>query len=327
MQRDTPSRRSLTALLALAATGLGVEACGGDSLSSAPTFDGAGGTAATSTILSSTAASGAGGAGGGTGSRGISGSVGTSTTAGVGGAGSATSSSSSSSAGGGTSSASAGAGGGAACTEITLAVLKPVFADGTYAWYSAVVAPNLGDPLVLDKLLIEFYGSSVNHVYNGEQAGTFDLAAAVDSNYATCSRCLMLYEDQAGTPRYFFQQSGSLTVQATSKPVDGTLTATIDNLTLIEVTLDAASFSTPVPDGGCRHLTTATLAPPIVPAEWRCDPTYYADALCDCGCGVVDFDCEDAAVGGCQFCNDAGSCSVGACPGTIAPKNSAICTP
>ena len=27
--------------------------------------------------------------------------------------------------------------------------------------------------------------------------------------------------------------------------------------------------------------------------SWTCDPTYYGDTECDCGCGVIDVDCND----------------------------------
>ncbi len=63
-----------------------------------------------------------------------------------------------------------------------------------------------------------------------------------------------------------------------------------------------------------------------VPPEWTCSASYY-DALdgCDCGCGATDPDCADGTVGSCDYCDDAGSCSTTACPGTIDPANNALC--
>jgi hypothetical protein len=63
-----------------------------------------------------------------------------------------------------------------------------------------------------------------------------------------------------------------------------------------------------------------------VPPEWRCDPSYYGDGLCDCGCGAVDSDCADATVGSCEFCNEPGSCGTGTCPANIDPDDNSTCT-
>jgi hypothetical protein len=62
-----------------------------------------------------------------------------------------------------------------------------------------------------------------------------------------------------------------------------------------------------------------------VPAAWTCDPLYFSDMTCDCGCGVADPDCTDATVGVCEYCNNVGSCSSTECPGTINPTNNAVC--
>ena len=64
-----------------------------------------------------------------------------------------------------------------------------------------------------------------------------------------------------------------------------------------------------------------------VPVHWSCDPRFWDDgSLCHCGCGAVDPDCESDAGSACDRCNVEGSCSAQACPGTIDPENSAICT-
>jgi hypothetical protein len=44
----------------------------------------------------------------------------------------------------------------------------------------------------------------------------------------------------------------------------------------------------------------AECAPP--PPGWTCAAAAYADDLCDCGCGVVDVDCNDATANSCEFC-------------------------
>ena len=41
-------------------------------------------------------------------------------------------------------------------------------------------------------------------------------------------------------------------------------------------------------------------APPT-PAEWTCDPDWYGDGWCDCGCGVIDYDCAGPESSYCRY--------------------------
>ncbi len=106
-----------------------------------------------------------------------------------------------------------------------------------------------------------------------------------------------------------------LVIGATSNQLNGTIHATITNLTLIEVTINsyASYLSTPVPNGACLHVAEATIevVQPVAPAAWTCDPRYFADETCDCGCGVADPDCATSLLNVCEWCNDPGSCSAG----------------
>jgi hypothetical protein len=62
------------------------------------------------------------------------------------------------------------------------------------------------------------------------------------------------------------------------------------------------------------------------PYAWRCEERYYNDGqLCNCGCGVVDPDCESADIEACDVCDFNGSCSKQDCPGTIDPTSNAFC--
>jgi hypothetical protein len=63
-----------------------------------------------------------------------------------------------------------------------------------------------------------------------------------------------------------------------------------------------------------------------IPSEWTCDRSFYDDGFCDCGCGAVDLDCPPDDAAGCDQCNDEGSCSTTACPGSITPNDTAHCT-
>lgn len=71
---------------------------------------------------------------------------------------------------------------------------------------------------------------------------------------------------------------------------------------------------------------TANCAPVEgVPDEWTCNPSYYGDGTCDCGCGAVDSDCADATVDSCEVCVEDGSCGNGDCPANIDPVDNSSC--
>ena len=62
------------------------------------------------------------------------------------------------------------------------------------------------------------------------------------------------------------------------------------------------------------------------PAEWVCEDDYWdAGDGCDCGCGAIDPDCDDARAASCDFCGNYLSCGTGSCPANIHPTNNAIC--
>lgn len=63
-----------------------------------------------------------------------------------------------------------------------------------------------------------------------------------------------------------------------------------------------------------------------VPNGWTCDRGFYGDGLCDCGCGAVDVDCNSSNASACKKCDNTGSCSTVACPGTILTSDNAHCS-
>ncbi len=62
-----------------------------------------------------------------------------------------------------------------------------------------------------------------------------------------------------------------------------------------------------------------------LPTGWTCIRTVYGDQACDCGCGAQDIDCPTTSRSDCDFCNAPGSCSTGACPGTISATDNRTC--
>ncbi len=65
------------------------------------------------------------------------------------------------------------------------------------------------------------------------------------------------------------------------------------------------------------------LAPP---SGWTCPASAYADgSACNCGCGVLDPDCDDQTLASCQICNVLGACSKSSCPSSIAADDNTHC--
>jgi hypothetical protein len=65
-------------------------------------------------------------------------------------------------------------------------------------------------------------------------------------------------------------------------------------------------------------------------AGWTCRREFYDEenSDCDCGCGVVDPDCESAAIEVCDYCNAPGSCAgTEECPANINPQDNSQCLP
>ena len=108
---------------------------------------------------------------------------------------------------------------------------------------------GFGGPLP-DIISFEFYSQAT---------GTFNLAIGNDSNYATCTQCVLIfqdYQDVLGSlvpQKTFFQTGGSLQIDMNTIPGVATdVGLSWSNLTLAEVTIDPETFtSTLVPNGDC----------------------------------------------------------------------------
>lgn len=61
-----------------------------------------------------------------------------------------------------------------------------------------------------------------------------------------------------------------------------------------------------------------------LPEGWACPEHTYGNNLCDCGCGVVDRDCDSASRDACVICNN--GCSRESCPGPIDEADNTLCT-
>lgn len=64
----------------------------------------------------------------------------------------------------------------------------------------------------------------------------------------------------------------------------------------VDVVLEAGPFVAPTWWG------ESPASPPSPPPEgWSCDPRWWGEGWCDCGCGVVDEDCADLGLDACFF--------------------------
>jgi hypothetical protein len=61
-----------------------------------------------------------------------------------------------------------------------------------------------------------------------------------------------------------------------------------------------------------------------VPPDWGCYYSLWGDGSCDCGCGVVDIDCDDATPASCEYCPSSG-CTPFDCSDTLMEDNNGIC--
>src|SRR5262249_27242314 len=117
------------------------------------------------------------------------------------------------------------------CTEITVTGFQLDSTDTGAGVYTSKITPDTG---AADSAELAFYGPEVGGT-NGDAAGPFDLGTGADASYATCSRCLLVYQDvdTDGNPaKTFFQKSGTLTVDAASHTYDGSLKGTLTDVTL-----------------------------------------------------------------------------------------------
>ncbi len=61
---------------------------------------------------------------------------------------------------------------------------------------------------------------------------------------------------------------------------------------------------------------------------WTCDNALFdaGDGICNCGCGLIDPDCEGSTIDACTVCSNAGSCTMGnECLGYVRAFNNGQC--
>ncbi len=188
--------------------------------------------------------------------------------------------------------------------------------DIPYYDYVYNIDPQIGSAAT-DDLRIDFY---LNNEYDGDAVGVFQLGTGDEANFASCSRCVFIGQDEGsnGAKAYFYAESGTMNIASDSLQMSGHPDVQFTDVLFREVTIDFmdTNVSTNVPGGRCLHLATAALKS-NVPAGWKCPSSAYGTSDgCDCGCGVLDPDCFSSYVGACDFCGppyDTGSCATTDC--------------
>ena len=180
-----------------------------------------------------------------------------------------------------------------------------VTVDDVTAAYNARITPNVGSQPW------DLYFES-RHMFDPDTggpvdlAGTFELGTGSDDNYGTCAHCVIAFY---GTmqDRGYFARAGTMTVAA--DPFELDLDVVIEDLELVEVTIDPIDLtSTVVPGGDCIHLERVEIDQTFSPPGWTCGADTFEDgAVCNCECGILDRDCSDPSlpIAGCtagQLC-------------------------
>jgi hypothetical protein len=178
------------------------------------------------------------------------------------------------------------------CPVIEVADVQLDVQQDVQTIYSAELTTALGGG-VPDHLVFHFV--NYNERVGPLGAGTFSLSEAPNDNRATCAECVSVFEDQltesAVPAAVFFQSAGSITLDV--NPRTQVLEGVLENVVLVEVTIDGATLeSTPVEGGRCLSLPRLELDYRYVPPGWTCDPALYqSGGECNCACGAPDPDC------------------------------------
>ncbi|MEM9068028.1 MAG: hypothetical protein AAGE52_05955 [Myxococcota bacterium] len=99
-------------------------------------------------------------------------------------------------------------------------------------------------------------------------------------------------------------------VTVTGLPSSGEANFHITNLKLALVDNGTQEV---IEDGPCLSFFTFDIDGfAEIPSGWTCSSDAYTNAVCDCGCGIVDPACRTASERSCGVCNGTGSCNEGA---------------
>jgi hypothetical protein len=166
-----------------------------------------------------------------------------------------------------------GSGGSPACVEIKvnngLTASQDLNGD-IFGYTSTAVSPDVAVVGGLDEFQLQLYGTSIG--LPALVPGTFNLGAGIETNFATCAHCVLLFglDGDGAVSKTFFQESGTLNLTDVDDPLSADAAASISTLKLVEVTIAPDFTSTPVPGGQCLTLSNYSFdSAPLVPASIR----------------------------------------------------------
>ena len=181
-------------------------------------------------------------------------------------------------------------------------------AEMYYGNYYASV--KLGDESLDDQLILGIFQNNADG--SSVATGEYDLGSEVNSNYETCTECVLVGEDyvqgaseneNGHFTKNYFQKSGTLKIEAVDNDsnIKGTLAAV-----LIEVTIadDDTYRSTPVEGGACLEIETSPfdtgVCTPQCEEGWECGADGCGGSCgggCDGKACSADHKCVDFACG------------------------------
>ncbi len=150
--------------------------------------------------------------------------------------------------------------------------------------------------------------------FPGLAPGSTFLGLEAESNYQTCSRCLLVGQKSSG--KMFLADDGILELSTFQV---GSTTGSITDMHFVEVTIDdETNLSTVVEGGDCLTLDALRFDTSKPPNGWECSAEQYTDSQCHCGCGLVDPWCDDETSSWCEV----DTCAQGEVPNAA---NNAAC--
>jgi hypothetical protein len=140
----------------------------------------------------------------------------------------------------------------------------------TFGYTSTAVSPDVVVVGGLDEFQLQLYGASLG--LPTLVPGTFNLGVGIETNFATCAHCVLLFglDGDGSVSKTFFQQSGTLNLVDVDDPLSADAAASLSTVKLVEVTIAPDFTSTPVPGGQCLTLSNYSFdTAPLVPAAIR----------------------------------------------------------
>lgn len=199
------------------------------------------------------------------------------------------------------------------CMRADLGSFIVVESDGSSSDFRAALVPNVLGPGA-DEFGIQFRTP-------GGAPGVVDLGDGDQTNYATCTTCLLAQVDGGDL---YFQYEGTVEIDPDSYSLHGYVKGTLEGVILREAVIDPTTLDSNIVGGGlCIELANVSFEAGV-PPECSCDGLGCGDDGCGGSCG----ECEDSltcvegecvCVPDCALSNECGDDGCGGVCGTCGP--------